>query len=143
MLCIFFIVQGTCGLFIVFIHTCAIVFNWTSAKMAELPPEQRYFLWLVTAFTHLVTIFCIIWFFIGHIWFIQELGIDFHYIVGICMIYDRIQYSRRVLHPFEKKIHHYLQQSSENDKCLDAKEKTENQKNVGDNANINQLLMNI
>ncbi|CAF1537835.1 unnamed protein product, partial [Rotaria sordida] len=42
MLCIFFIVQGTCGLFIVFVHTCAIVFNWTSSKMAELPPKQRY-----------------------------------------------------------------------------------------------------
>ncbi|CAF1287898.1 unnamed protein product [Rotaria sordida] len=143
MLCIFFIVQGTCGLFIVFVHTCAIVFNWTSSKMAELPPEQRYLLWLVTAFTHLVTVFCIIWFFIGHIWFIQELKSEVQYIVGIWMIYYRIRYSRRVLHPFQKKIHHHLQQSSENDKCLDAKETTENQKNVGDNANTGQLLIYI
>jgi hypothetical protein len=68
--------------------------------MMNLQIDQRLTIYYLVAFTQLVTGFCIIWFFIGHIWFVIAFSGSYcygytrefpiiifivQYIVGICL----------------------------------------------------------
>jgi hypothetical protein len=118
-------------------------FSWTPSRMRHFYPEERLMIWNLTAFTHLVTIFCIIWFCIGHIWFIQALTtIDplhgdwcyrsiptFHiilfvvqYIVCIRFVCSFIWNNPRILRYLRKNIHQRLNQFPNNDKHFDTED---------------------
>jgi uncharacterized membrane protein len=127
-------------------------------------PENRRAIWCLITFAHLVTVFCIIWFFIGHIWFISQFvtcvggfgyrcNLKMHvftiimvvvqYIVGMWMIYCRIWNDSETLRYLRKKIQHRLEQFPDNDKCLDKRDTIACQKNVHNDANVKQPFMTI
>ncbi|UJR13185.1 hypothetical protein I4U23_000207 [Adineta vaga] len=114
----FFTVQGAFGLFIVSAHVSSIAFRWTPSKMTRLPFERRYAIQIFLATANLVTILCIIWFFIGHIWIFLQIEHDIwhdsqrdrratifgiimfiiQYIVGIWLLYCWIQNNPQIVH---------------------------------------------
>lgn len=80
--------------------------------MAQLSVECRMFIRLFITLAHLATIFTVIWFFIGHIWFIPVffggepetslrvftmVMVIIQHIVGIWMVSCRVWYKPRVL----------------------------------------------
>ncbi|UJR38753.1 hypothetical protein I4U23_031418 [Adineta vaga] len=115
----FFLIQGLFGLFIVLIHTCSILFCWTPSKIANLSFEQRFIIQILMASANLITIFCIIWLFIGHVWVILTMkeyttgnnnnhlrasilfsiiAFIVQYAVGIWCLYSWIQNNSQILH---------------------------------------------
>ncbi|UJR19209.1 hypothetical protein I4U23_022339 [Adineta vaga] len=117
---IVFILHGIFGLITVLLHLCTIIFRSPLFLMTPWSYNQRRFIRYSTISSHLFTIICIIWFLIGHIWFIQEFifvltsryyyfraGTKFtivmviiHYIVGIwllccCCIQNRKKISNK------------------------------------------------
>jgi len=95
--------------------------------------RQRRSIWCLLAFTHLVMIFCCIWFLLSHIWFLPEIATQYYacgttlhrftqliilsqYIVGSWFIFSRIWNSPRALRWIQKQIQNRLQKfDSENE----------------------------
>ena len=67
------------------IHSSIYLFSWTSFKLTHKPVLHRHLIWTLMAFTHVVTIFCVVWFFVSHIWFARQFRIkydDYRYLYG-------------------------------------------------------------
>lgn len=121
--------------------------------MAHLSVEYRVSIRQIITVAHLVTVFSIVWFFIGHIWFFQVFGgnsywpwygcggmraftiimVIVQYIAGIWITIFRIWYSPRVLSWFRKKVQHRLTQFPDNNKCLHTEAPIVDQKSVDNN----------
>ncbi|CAF1542594.1 unnamed protein product, partial [Adineta ricciae] len=110
------IVHGIFGLVTVLLHLCTIVFRSPLFLMTPWSCNQRQFIRYFTISSHLFTIICIIWFFLGHIWFIQELIFVFtmtyyyrregtrftiiiviiNYVIGIWLLYCCIRNRKKI-----------------------------------------------
>ncbi|UJR16627.1 hypothetical protein I4U23_003527 [Adineta vaga] len=126
MICIFLIVQGVCGLCIVFVHTaeafvncntiCPFRFNTNVVKC-------------IFAFTYCLVIFSIIWFMFGHIWMFRKINVSdngqfcktstskvtimillYEYLIGIWYMGSRIWNNLFILNSLQNFIQHRLHQ---------------------------------
>lgn len=94
-------------------------------------------IWQLITLAYLVTVFSVIWFFIGHIWFIPTFFGEWvytsmrtftiimaivHYMVDICVTYGRISHDPQVLCRFVKIIEDWLADLSDPDERVSRKE---------------------
>lgn len=125
--------------------------------MTNLSCDERLFKrYLITA-AHLLTAFLIFWFFLGHIWFVDDIVhhssyydheihvftmvmVPIQYVVGIWLLYCCIWNNSRVSPHPNKNIQHLLNQTFNQNECLDTKETTICHESVDDNINIDQYL---
>lgn len=125
--------------------------------MMQTSRRKRQTIWCLIGFTHLVTIFCVIWFFIGHVWFLPEIARQYYacsktlhhftqiivliqYIAGVWFIFCSIWNSPRTLRWLEKTIQHRLSQFSNDEQCDDKDNTTEHREIIYGNVQQNEHL---
>lgn len=128
---IVFFVQGICGLLCILLHMCASVSSLMRFLATKLPCDERLIKRSLITSAHMLTVFLIFWFFLGHIWFIGEIiskdvyyaqtmriftmvMVPIQYVVGAWLLYCCIWNNSRVLVRPD--------QSPNKNGCLDAKE---------------------
>ncbi|UJR13215.1 hypothetical protein I4U23_000237 [Adineta vaga] len=125
-LCPFLIVQGSCGLIIVFIHFLALIFNWRPTNTIDYSENNRLAIKLVFLCANILTVFCIIWFFIGYFWKFQILDthcndnddtilkligtiiIVLHYLIGAAYLWNHLWNSLSFLNYLHRIIQYRL-----------------------------------
>ncbi|CAF1292770.1 unnamed protein product [Adineta ricciae] len=119
------ILQAAFALVIVSLHLCISVSRSPSFLMTQFSFNQRHLIQYCVILSHLLTVFSIIWFFIGHIWLIPEIAYAFawefrvssgtqlvipmfilEYVIGIWLLYCCIRNNVRHLtqHRMSKEI---------------------------------------
>jgi len=125
----------------------------------RLSVENRLCIRIILSFAQLLTAFCILWFFIGHIWFVHALFepcymstrcaakrtftlimVIIQYIIGIWIIFSLIWNTRRVLHGLKRIIQGRLDQFPDYEKHLYTQESTLHSKNTESDLNHIQHL---
>lgn len=128
--------------------------------MAQISFKKRRAIWYLIGFTHLISIFCIVWFFVGHIWLVPEIVghhytckrmlhrftqimVLMQYTVGTWFIFCHIWSSPCALRWLEKKIQVRLTQISTANVHVKQDNMIENRDIVYASTNQNDSLNNI
>ncbi|UJR19998.1 hypothetical protein I4U23_023132 [Adineta vaga] len=150
--CPMMIVQGSCGLVISLIHLLAIIFSWKPENMVDYSKNQRLAVKLILLCSQILVVFCIILFFVAHLYVITDATWEFisrgyscsdyyvntdrskifgyvaillHYIMGICYVCHRLWNNASFLRFLNKIIQARLKNYQEDERILDIEKSDE------------------